>query len=135
MLTGLASKDIKIASIRIDKRKVLLAENPHDLYISMVVAMVNRLYADGIIGGDDDIKLVASRANTSRYLNARFSDSVASRIGGRKFKVSIMKPSDDKCLQAVDFVSWALWQKYEKEDSTYAALIEEKIVREYTMYE
>ena len=135
LLKGLASRDIKISSIRLDKRKVLLAENPHDLYISMVVAMINRLYSDKIIGGDDDIELVASRANTSRCLNARFSDSVVSRIGGKNFSVKIMKPSDDKCLQAVDFISWALWQKYEKEDNTYAALIEGKIVREYAMYE
>ena len=46
-----------------------------------------------------------------------------------------MTPSDDKCLQAVDFVSWALWQKYEKGDETYSDIISGKIVKEYVMYQ
>jgi len=37
-------------------------------------------------------------------------------------------------LQAVDFVSWAMWQKYEKGDETYSKIIADKTIKEYVMY-
>ena len=46
-----------------------------------------------------------------------------------------MAPSDDKCLQAVDFISWALWKKYENDDESYSDIIADKIIKEYVMYE
>jgi hypothetical protein len=52
-----------------------------------------------------------------------------------KITVEIVKPFDDKCLQAADFVSWAFWQKHEKGDGTYADILADKITREYKMYE
>ena len=135
LLRGLASKDVKIASIRLDKRKVLITGNPHELYANIVVTLVNRLFKDGIISGSEDIALLASRMNTSKSLNASFSERVAGRMQGLNFSVNIVKPNDDKCLQAADFVSWALWQKYEKGDDSFASLLADKIVREYVMYE
>ena len=48
--------------------------------------------------------------------------------------VAIEKPSNDKCLQAADFVSWALWQKYEKGDESFANLLSDRVVREYVLY-
>ena len=33
-------------------------------------------------------------------------------------------------LQAVDCVAWALWQKYERNDDTYAQLLAGRVVRE-----
>jgi hypothetical protein len=135
LLRGLATKDIRIASMRLDKRKVLLTGSTHELYANIVVTLVNRLYMDGIVSGTEDITLIASRMNTSKSLNANFSEGVVNRANGINFKVSIAKPSEDKCLQAVDFISWSLWQKYEKGDDTYAALIADRIVKEYVMYE
>lgn|GEM_PF-5392315 len=73
-------------------------------YISMVVTLLNRLFVDEIIGKTENIVLVASRRNTSKHLNTLFSESVTSRTNGIKVDIEIVKPSDDKCLQAVDFV-------------------------------
>jgi len=135
LLLGLQKKDIKISSICLDKHKVLLTGKPHELYTSMVVTLINRLHADGIISTGEDIKLVASRVNTSKHLNNEFLESVISHIQGIDFDAEVIKPSDDKCLQAVDFVSWALWQKYENGDEIYSDIIADKIVKEYIMYE
>ena len=135
LLNGLASKDVKIATMRLDKRKVLFIGNTHELYSSMVVALINRLYSDGFIDSNKDIKFIASRKNTSKKLNNDFSESVVNHAGNVKFDIEIVKSSDDKCLQAVDFVSWAYWQKYEKKNDSFATLIKEKTVREYVMYE
>jgi hypothetical protein len=49
LLKGLAINDIQIAAMRLDKRKVLVSGNPNELYSSMFVTLINRLYADGII--------------------------------------------------------------------------------------
>ena len=134
MLNGLALLDVKIATIRLDKRNVLLTANVHELYTGMVVSLVNRLYADGIIDNTGDIMFIASRKNTSNKLNEDFSESVVNRTSNINLSIDIVKPSDDKCLQAVDFISWAMWQKYEKDDESYSEIIASKIVKEYVMY-
>jgi len=134
LLQGLATKDIRIATMRLDKRKVFLPGNPNELYSSMVVALINRLYADGIISKSDEIKFIASRRNTSEKLNDDFTKSIEHCTNDVSFDFSILSARDDKCLQAVDFVSWALWQKYENCDETYSDIISSKIVKEYVMY-
>jgi len=107
LLKGLSTKNIQIATMRLDKRKVFFPGNPNELYSSMVVALINRLYTDGVISKSDEIKFVASRRNTSRKLNNDFSESIKNCTPSLNFSSKIMAPSDDKCLQAVDFVSWA----------------------------
>jgi len=135
LLKGLATEDVAIATMRLDKRKVFLPGNPNELYSNMVVALINRLYSDGTINKSDSIQFVASRRNTSKKLNDDFSESIKHCTHDVSFKTRIMAPSDDKCLQAVDFVSWAFWQKYEKDDESYTAIIADKIVHEYVMYD
>jgi len=135
LLKGLATKDVTIATMRLDKRKVFLPGNPNELYSNMVVALINRLYSDGIISKSDSIQFVASRRNTSKKLNDDFSESIKHCTNDVSFETRIMAPSDDKCLQAVDFVSWALWQKYEFGNQKYSDMIANKIAREYVMYE
>jgi hypothetical protein len=119
----------------LDKRKVLVKGDPNELYANIIISLINRLYADGAISGTEDITLIASRRNTSKSLNAKFAENIISHTKGSRINIEIVKPSDDRCLQAVDFVSWAFWQKYEKGDSTYADLLSEKVLHEYEMYE
>jgi len=135
LFNGLAKKDVRIATMRLDKRKIVLIGNSNDLYTNMVVALINRMYADGIIQDNDDIKFIASRRNTSKTLDDEFSESIANHTQNVNFEAEIVKACDDKCLQAVDFVSWALWQKYEIGDETYSDIIADRIVKEYIMYE
>jgi len=135
MLSTLSMKNIKIATIRLDKRKLLILSNPNEVYTNIVIALLNKLYANGYIDNTEDIKLIASRRNTSKYLNNQFSENVVNKIPRDSLlDVCIEKPSNDKCLQAVDFISWAFWQMYEKGDSTYYNIISEKIICEYEMY-
>ena len=115
--------------------KDLLTEHQSELYANIVITLINRLYKDGIINDRDDITLIASRMHTSKSLNTKFDENVTTQTTGKKFSVNIVKPSDDKCLQAVDFASWALWQKYENGDGSYADIIADKIIKEYVMYE
>jgi len=135
LLKGLAKKEVKIATMRLNKRKVLFPGKPNELYSTMVVSLINRLYTDGIINKADNLEFIASRRNTSKKLNDDFSESINLCTKDINFDHRILAPSDDKCLQAVDFVSWALWQKYENGDNTYSNIIADKIIKEYTLYE
>ena len=134
LLRILATKEVLIASMRLDKRNTLITCNPNDLYDHLVVTLINRLFADAIINDKDTITVVASRRNTSKTFNTHFSDGVINSKHGSVMIVNIRKPHDDKCLQAADFVSWALWQKYEKGNERFANLLSDKIVREYLHY-
>jgi hypothetical protein len=113
---------------------VVFFRKPNELYTNIIISLINRFYADGVICGTEDIMLIASRRNTSKSLNTKFSKNVINHTKGSKINVKTVKPSDDRCPQAVDFVPWAFWQKYEKGDSTYADLLFEKTLREYEMY-
>jgi len=135
LLRGLALNDVEIATMRLDKRKILVSGNPNELYSGIFVALINRLYTDGILKKSDNIKFVASRRNTSKKLNDDFSASIEHGTKDINFDHCIMAPSEDKCLQAVDFISWALWQKYENGDESYSNIIADKVRKEYVMYE
>ena len=134
MLYALATKNIKVATMRLDKRKLLILSNPNDIYTNIVIALLNKLYANGHLDNTNDIKLIASRRNTSKHLNDQFTENILNKIPEDiTLDVSIEKPSDDKCLQAVDFISWSFWQKYERDDNTYSEIISNFVINEYEM--
>ncbi|MDR2599579.1 MAG: DUF3800 domain-containing protein [Oscillospiraceae bacterium] len=135
LLKGLSQKNIKIASIHLDKQNVLVTSKPHDIYTSMVVTLLNRLYTDGVISGLSDIRLIASKRNTSKYLNDDFLENVITHTKSLKFSAVLETPSNNKCLQSVDFISWSMYQKLEKNDFSYYELFADKVVHEYLMYD
>ena len=59
LLRALAQKSIRIAVIRLDKSKILIADNPNELYANMVTTLINRLYSDGVVDKDIRIDLIA----------------------------------------------------------------------------
>ncbi len=48
--------------------------------------------------------------------------------------MSLAASHDEKGLQAVDFISWAIFRKYERGDFEYYELIKEKIVDERLLF-
>ena len=49
-------------------------------------------------------------------------------------KIELKSPYTEKGLQVVDFVSWSLYQKYERGIFDYADIIADLIVGEYELY-
>jgi hypothetical protein len=49
-------------------------------------------------------------------------------------EVSIKSPHEEKSLQVVDFVSWAIFRKYEYGDDSYYNLIKNKIAEENPLF-
>jgi hypothetical protein len=134
VLRLLSEKDIQIATIRLDKRKIFVLEEPHQLYSNMVIALINRLYNDGIFEAEEEINLIASQMHTNRLRNKEFLNLVEHGVNTPRFRVNTAKPFEEKGLQAVDFISWALCRKYERGDTEYADIISGNIVREYEFY-
>ena len=48
--------------------------------------------------------------------------------------VTIKNPAEEKALQAVDFVSWAIFRKYELKDEEYYQIIKGRIVEEKPLF-
>ena len=48
--------------------------------------------------------------------------------------VTIKTPAEEKALQAVDFVSWAIFRKYESKDEEYYRIIKGRIVEEKPLF-
>lgn len=50
------------------------------------------------------------------------------------FEMSLAASHEEKGLQAVDFVSWAIFRKYERGDFEFYELIKDKIVDERLLF-
>ena len=83
------------------------------------------------------IELVASRRETNKFLNKNFKNYLNSQIKNRhktNISIQIRNPFQEKSLQAVDFISWAIFRKYEQEDDSYYNLIKSKIIEENPLF-
>ena len=134
LLRKLSEKDIKIALMVFNKKKALITEDVNVIYNSMVTSLINRLYIDGHIEVDEEIYLTASQSNTNKRLNEQFKTVVLSESKPTSLKVEIKKPYDEKALQAVDFIAWSFGNKYETSESSYADIVKDKLIGEYSYY-
>ena len=67
LLNALITKDIRIATMRLDKQKLLISSNPNELYTSIVISLINRLYSDGHINDNDSIMRQGRNLGQSEY--------------------------------------------------------------------
>lgn len=51
-----------------------------------------------------------------------------------RLHIEIKTPHEEKALQAVDFVSWAIFRKYEYGDESYYQTIKGKITEENPLF-
>ena len=80
---------------------------------------------------------MASKRETNKILNLNFEDYIRSVIKNNHkldIDVQIKTPSEEKSLQAVDFISWSIFRKYESSDLEYYKIIKKLIVEENELY-
>jgi hypothetical protein len=106
-----------------------VGENPHILYASMVNTLLNKVINDGLIN-DKDISLLISQLETSKHLNEQLLSFVSLDTESCNLGVDTAKPSADKGLQAVDFVSWAVNRRIEYGESDLFDILKDK----FTVY-
>lgn len=135
----LNEKECFIMTIYLNKRKVYthLQDEKHILYNYVTNILLDRIFSKRIVSTIDNIMLIASKRETNKFLNENFSGYLnrqVSNMHGVKFKVEIRTPAEEKSLQVADFVSWAIFRKYEYKDDSYYNLIKDKIVEENPLF-
>lgn len=139
LLTNLLSKDVRVISIYLNKKKVYtkLQNERHVLYNYVTNILLDRLLTKKIIPLNRPICLIASKRETNKFLNENFRTYLHSQIRlNHKLDIEILikTPSQEKGLQVVDFVCWAIFRKLEHHDSSYYDLIKQKIVEENLLF-
>ena len=139
VLNALTEKDIAIISIYLNKKKVFtkLQDEKHVLYNYIANILLDRVYTKKLIPTDTPIHLIASRRETNKFLNLNFKNYLKDQIQANhkiSINVEIKSPHEEKGLQLVDFVCWAIYRKQEHGDDTYYNVIKAKIVEESPLF-
>jgi len=139
LLKRLSEKDCTIMTIFLNKKKVYtkLQDEKQVLYNYVTNILLDRIYSKKIIPVKTMIGLIASRRETNKFLNKNFKNYLNRQVKNHHkidVKVFIKTPSQEKALQAVDFVSWAIFRKYEHKDDNYYKIIKNKIAEENPLF-
>ena len=139
LLRRLKEEEISIMTIYLNKKKVYtkLRDEKQVLYNYVTNILLDRIYTRKLIPLAGTIELVASKRETNKFLNENFKNYLNTQIKNRHkvdIKITIKTPFEEKTLQAVDFVSWAIFRKYEYEDESYYNLIRSKVIEENPLF-
>jgi hypothetical protein len=139
LLGELVLQDISILTIYLNKQKVhtKLQDEKQVLYNFVTNILLDRLLTQKLIPTDVPIVLVASRRETNKYFNDNFKSYLANQVKTNHqlpLQIEIKTPHQEKGLQIVDFVSWAIFRNREHSDDTYYNLIKPKIVEENPLF-
>lgn len=139
LLKLLNEKDCLIMSIYLNKAKVYtkLKEEKHVLYNYVANILLDRIMSKKLVNTKSQINLIAAKRETNKFLNENFKEYLQKQVKGNHalmFTVDIKTPAEEKSLQAVDFVSWAIFRKYELGDYSYYNLIKAKIIEESPLF-
>ena len=140
MLQMLAEVDsLKVMTIILNKKKVHvdLQNQKNYLYNYTANIVLDRLINTKIIGKDQHISLVVDRKDTKKNLRENFISYITGAMHKRNhdnFKMTLVGSHEDKCLQAVDFISWAIFRKYERGDFEFYEIIKDKIIEEKLLF-
>ncbi len=135
----LSENECLVMVIYLNKSKVYtrLRNEKHLLYNYVANILLDRIWTRKFFNIGLDIILVASKRETNKFLNINFKNYLQKQMNARhkiKLKIEIKSPSEEKALQAVDFVSWSVFRKYEHNDEDYYNLIKCKIVEERGLF-
>lgn len=139
LLKRLAGKDCRIMAILLNKSKVYTRlQNEKDvLYNYVTNILLDRIFTKQLVNFNEPIILIASRKETNKFLNENFKNYLRQSIKNNhkiNLSIEIKTPYEEKSLQAVDFVSWAIFRKYQSGDESYYNLIKQKIAEESSLF-
>lgn len=139
LLKKLNKIDCSIMTIYLNKSKVhsKLKDEKPVLYNYVTNILLDRIITKKILPLNQKITLIASRKETNKFLNENFKNYLTKNTQNNhkvNIEIFIKTPHEEKSLQAVDFASWAIFRKQEKDDDNYYNLIKEKIVEENPLF-
>lgn len=140
ILDKLASEtDLKVLCVILNKRKVYidLKNQKNYLYNYTANILLDRLRNKKVINTTESIELYIDQKDTNKNFRENFEVYLKSNLkkwGNRQINIKIKPSHTVKCLQAVDFISWAIFRKYELGDYEYYERIKEKIIGENLLF-
>lgn len=131
-------EDLKVLCLILNKQKVYidLQNQKNYLYNYTANILLDRLHQKGVLK-NGDIELYIDRKDTKKSLTENFISYLEKSMKNRKgnpMKVTLHTSHENKSIQAVDFISWSIFRKYERNDYEYYELIKEKIVDERLLF-
>jgi hypothetical protein len=139
LLERLNNKNCTIMTIYLNKSKVYtrLQDEKQVLYNYVTNILLDRIYSKRLVTSKNKITIVASRRETNKYLNENFKTYLNTQAKFHhkvEIEAVIKTPSEEKSLQVIDFVSWAIFRKYEYGDESYYNIIRSKILEENPLF-
>jgi hypothetical protein len=139
LLKNISEKECFIMTIYLNKKKVYtrLQNEKVVLYNYVANILLDRIYSKKIIPLNQKIEFVASRKETNKFLNENFKNYLNVQVKNKHksiIDIKIKSPAEEKSLQAVDFICWAIFRKYEYGDDYYYNLIKIKIIEENGLF-
>ncbi len=133
-------EDLKVLCVILNKKKVYidLQNQKNYLYNYTANILLDRLHNKKIIRTDESISLYIDQKDTSKFIRENFEkylkENLTKRGNNGIIEIKIKPSHTEKCLQAVDFVSWAIFRKYEKGDYEYYEDIKDRIIEENLLF-
>lgn len=132
-------EDLKVLTIILNKKKVYvdLQNQKNYLYNYTANILLDRLHSSGLLKIGEAIELYIDRKDTNKRLRENFVEYLNNAMLVRRdgvFRVTLHASHENKSLQAVDFISWAIFRKYEHGDFEYYELIKSKIADERLLF-
>ncbi len=132
-------EDLKILCIILNKKKVYIDLRNQKSYLYNYTAniLLERLNHKKVLNPKDEVKIYIDQRETNKFLKKNFENYLKSNLkkwGNGKIAITIKPSHTEKCLQAVDFISWAIFRKYERGDYEYYEVIKNKIIGENLLF-
>ena len=140
LLKNLAEQnDCQVLCIVLNKERVYiyLQNQKNYLYNWTTNILLDRLYTKNIIQIKEDIEIYIDQKETNKFLRDNFEKYLRENLlkwKNDRINIQIKPSHTEKCLQAVDFISWAIFRKYEMGDYSYYEIIKEKIIEENLLF-
>lgn len=140
ILTLLANKnDLRIFSVILNKKKVHIdLQNQNNfLYNYTANILLDRLYSKKIVPNHETLKICIDRKDTKKGIRDNFINYLQTSLTEKRdghVDVILCASHEEKALQAVDFISWAVFRKYERNDYEYYEIIKDKIIEENLLF-
>ena len=131
--------DLKVLCVVLNKKKVHLElqNQKNILYNYTANILLDRFHSGGAAEKDEKLHLFIDRKDTKKKLRDNFIRYLTTQMSsrGRKhFIVELHTSHENKSLQAVDFISWAIFRKYERGDYEFYELIKNRIIDEKLLF-
>jgi hypothetical protein len=140
VLKGLAEiDDLQVVCVLLNKEKVYvdLQQQNNYLYNYTANILLDRFHSKRITNATDIIRICIDQKYTNKHLKTNFINYLTNQTlhwPQENIDITTRTSHAEKCLQATDFISWAIFRKYEMGDYEYYELIKDKIVEENILF-